>query len=118
GLATSFLLHRHYQVTAQPINYSQLYQIAESASAVSLTIEGETLTVRTSEGALLQATVTSGAAQEGIVELLRKRNVPIEFRPLQAGPLATAMNWLFPVVMLAALGLIGWRVYASVSGND
>src|SRR2546426_378309 len=118
-LVTSFfLVYQHYRSTSQRINYSQLYQIAETASAASLTIEGETLTVRTREGALLQATVASGAAQEGVVELFRKQNVPIEFRPLQPGMLATTMTWLLPIIVLASLGLIGWRVHASVSGRD
>ena len=96
-VATSFVIYQRSRITPQRINYSQLYQIVEGASAASLTIDGETLTVSTTNGALFQATVTSGAAQEGIVDLLRKRNVPIEFRALQPGPLATALSWLLPL---------------------
>ena len=43
------------------INYSQLYQIAEAGSAVSLSIESDTLTVQTKQSGALQATVTSDA---------------------------------------------------------
>jgi cell division protease FtsH len=115
---SSFVIYQRYRSTTQRINYSQLYQIAEGASATSLVVEGETMTVRTTDGSLMQATVTSGAAQEGLIELLRKRNVPIEFRALQPGLLATAFNWLLPIIILASLGFIGWRVYTSVSGRD
>ncbi|HTD88151.1 MAG TPA: AAA family ATPase, partial [Candidatus Binatia bacterium] len=117
-VATSVFIYQRFRTTTQRINYSQVYQIAESSGAASLTIEGETLTVRTVDGRLLEATVTSGAAQEGIVELLRKRNVPIEFRPLQPGPLVTALSWLLPLTVVGLMGLIGWRVFASMSGRD
>jgi len=117
-LATSVLVYQRLKVPTQSINYSQLYQLAESSSAAGLIIEGETLTVRTIEGRLLQATVTSGAAQEGIVDLLRKRNVPIEFRPLQPGIIVTVLSWLLPLAVVAALGMIGWRVFASMNGRD
>lgn len=117
-VATSFVVYQRSRTTAQSINYSQLYQLAEGTSVAALTIEGETLTVRTADGALVKATVTSSAAQEGIVELLRKRNVPIEFRPLQPGPLATALGWLLPILVVASLGFIGWRVFVGASGRD
>jgi ATP-dependent Zn protease len=117
-LATSVLVYQRLKVPTQTINYSQLYQLAESSSAAGLIIEGETLTVRTIDGRLLQATVTSGAAQEGIVELLRKRNVPIEFRPLQPGIIVTVLSWLLPLAVVAALGMIGWRVFASMNGQQ
>jgi cell division protease FtsH len=117
-LATSLIIYQRSKVNAQLINYSQLYQLAESTSVASLTIVGETLTVRTIDGALLQATVTSGAAQEGIVELFRKRNVPIEFRPLQPGVLVTGISWLLPLAVVASLGLIGWRVFGGINGRD
>ena len=116
--ASAVLTYQRLRTTTQRLNYSQLYQIAETSSAASLTIEGETLTVRKLDGTLLEATVTSGAAQDGIVDNLRKRNVPIEFRPLQPGPIATALTWLLPLMVVASLGLIGWRVFASMHGRD
>lgn len=117
-VATIVLVYHRFRITTQHINYSQLYQIAESSSAASLTIEGETLIVATLDGRLLEATVTSGTAQEGIVELLRKRNVPIEFRPVQPTMIVTVLSWLLPLTVVAALGLIGWRVFGSVNGRD
>ncbi len=115
---SSVVIYQRYRTTTRRINYSQLYQIAEGTSATSLVVEGETLTLRTTDGAVLEAIVTSGSAQEGVIELLRKRNVPIEFRALQPGLVATAFNWGLPLLILASLGLIGWRVYASVNGRD
>src|SRR3989442_11609495 len=120
GLAaiTSVIVYQRYRVASQKINYSQLYQLAESATAVSLTIEGATLIVQARDGSLLQATVTSEPAQQAVVELFRKNNVPIEFRALQPGPLITALNWLMPLLIFALAGLVGWRVYRNMNGGD
>ncbi len=115
---SSVVVYQRHRISPQLINYSQLYQIAEGATAASLVIEGETMTVVTTTGSLLQATVPGGVAQEGIVELLRKRNVPIEFRAQQPGFVTAAFNWLLPILILAALAFIGWRVYASINGRD
>ena len=99
------------------INYSQLYQIAEAGSAASLSIESDTLTVQTREGAALQATVTSDAIRQGLVEQFRKNNVPIEFRPVETSWSATLLTWGAPLLTVLLLGLIGWRVYASMNGG-
>jgi len=103
------------QVTT--INYSQLYQIAEAGSAASLSIESDTLTVQTRQGAALQATVTSDAIRQGLVEQFRKNNVPIEFQPVQTSWSATLLTWGAPLLTVLLLGLIGWRVYASMNGG-
>ena len=99
------------------INYSQLYQIAEAGSAASLSIESDTLTVQTRQGNALQATVTSDAIRQGLVEQFRKNNVPIEFRPVQTSWSATLLTWGAPILTVLLLGLIGWRVYASMNGG-
>jgi ATP-dependent Zn protease len=92
------------------INYSQLYQIAEAGSAASLSLESDTLTVQTRQGAALQATVTSDAIRQGLVEQFRKNNVPIEFQPVQTSWSATLLTWGAPLLTVLLLGLIGWRV--------
>src|ERR1041385_2057789 len=99
------------------ITYSQLYQIAETGSAASLAIESDTLTVRTLQGTSLQAVVTSDAIRQGLVEQFRKNNVPVEFRPVQTSWSATVLTWGVPIFIVAMLGLIGWRVYASMNGG-
>src|SRR6267143_1903308 len=115
--AASVILYQRSQPLVQKINYSQLYKLAETSGGIALTVEGETLTVRQHDGSLVQATVTGEAAQHEVVELYRKNSVPVEFKPLQPGLLITALNWLLPLVSLALVGLVGWRVYASVSGR-
>jgi cell division protease FtsH len=115
--AFSVILYQRSQPVVQKINYSQLYKLAETTGGVALTVEGETLTVRQQDGSLVQATVTGEAAQHEVVELYRKNSVPVEFRPLQPGLLVTALNWLLPLISLAVVGVIGWRVYASMSGR-
>jgi len=115
--AASVVLYQHYQPVVEKINYSQLYQLAETNAGASLTVEGETLTVKRQDGSIVEATVTGEAAQHEVVELFRKHSVPVEFRPLQPGFLVTTLNWVLPLVSLALVGIIGWRVYASMSGR-
>jgi cell division protease FtsH len=113
----SVVLYQRHQPLVEKINYSQLYKIAETSSGASLTVEGETLTVKRVDGSLVEATVTGEAAQHEVVELFRKNSVPVEFRPLQPGLFVTALNWVLPLISVAIVGVIGWRVYASVSGR-
>src|SRR6266496_53101 len=117
AVATSLIVRQRYTAVIQPINYSQLYQIAETQSALTLRIEGDTLTVQRQDGSLLQATVTNAAAQQSVVEAFRKQNIPIEFRPLEPGFATTALNWVTPILTLLLLMFVGWRVHASMNGR-
>src|ERR1041385_3127110 len=114
GAIVSYL-QRQPQV--QRINYSQLYALAEVGGATALTIEGETVTVTRADGSVVEATVPAAAPQNDVVQMFRKNNVPVEFRPLQPGLLANLMNWGLPILMLGLIAVAGWRVYASLSGR-
>ena len=111
------LTYLRQQPPVQKINYSQLYSIAQSGSAVALQVEGETMTVTQADGSLVEATVPGETAQLEVVQLLRKNNVPVEFRPLQPGLLSTVASWLLPVLTLGLIGFAGWRIYSSMSGR-
>ena len=102
---------------SQLINYTQLHALGGAATIASLSVEGEHVTVTAKDGTISQAVVTTEAAQQEIAETFRKHNVPVEFRPSRAAALAGTLNWLVPVVVFIALGLVGWRVYASMSGR-
>ncbi len=99
------------------INYSELYQISETGAAASLVIEGDALTVQTTQGTALQATVTSEVVRQGLVDQFRKNNIPIEFRPVPATLASILLTWVAPIVTVLLLGIIGWRVHASMSGG-
>ncbi|HSD46440.1 MAG TPA: AAA family ATPase, partial [Pyrinomonadaceae bacterium] len=101
----------------QRINYSQLYSLAEAGGATALQIEGETMTVTRADGSLVEATVTGQSPQNDVIQLFRKNNVPIEFRPLQPGVLVSVMNWGLPILTLGLIAVAAWRVYASLSGR-
>jgi cell division protease FtsH len=116
-IAATIVTYQRHQPPVQKINYSQLYGFAEAGTAVALQIEGETLTVTKADGSLVQATVTGETAQHEVVQLFRKNNVPVEFRPLQPGLLSSVVSWLLPVLTLALIGVAGWRIYASMSGR-
>src|SRR5687767_6484896 len=116
-VAAFIVTYQRQQPPVETINYSQLYNFAESGGALALQVEGELLTVTKSDGSRQEATVTGEAAQHEIVQLFRKQNVPVEFRPLQPGFLVSSLNWLLPVVTFAFIGFTGWRIYASISGK-
>lgn len=116
-IAASIVTYQRRQPPVQRINYSQLYSLAETGSATSLQIEGETMTVTRQDGSIVEATVTGPAPQNDVVQLFRKNNVPIEFRPLQPGVLVSVLNYLLPVLTLGLIGVVAWRIYASMSGR-
>jgi hypothetical protein len=84
-IAATIATYQRQQPPVQKINYSQLYGFAEAGGAVALSVEGETLTVTKADGSLVEATVTGESTQHEVVQLFRKNNVPVEFRPLQPG---------------------------------
>jgi cell division protease FtsH len=116
-VGTTILNYLRQQPPVQKINYSQLYAFAEAGSATALQVEGETMTVTKADGSLVEATVTGETAQHEVVQLFRKNNVPVEYRPLQPGLLSTVVSWLLPVLTLGLIGIAGWRIYASMSGR-
>jgi cell division protease FtsH len=99
------------------MNYSQLYSLAETGGVLAVQIEGETVTVTQANSSLIEATVPVGTTQQDVVQLFRKNNVPVEFRPVQPGMWVSALNYLLPVFMLALIGISGWRIYAHMSGR-
>jgi cell division protease FtsH len=116
-IAATIVTYQRHQPPVQNINYSQLYSFAEAGGAVALHVEGETLTVTKADGSLEQATVTGEATQHEIVQLFRKNNVPVEFRPIQPGLLSSLIGWGLPVLTLGLIAFAGWRIYASMSGR-
>jgi len=116
-IVTAVIFYQSRAPRVTTINYSELYQIAETGSATALSIESDALIVRNKQGALLQATVTSEAIRQGVVEQFRKNNVPIEFRPIEASWTATALTWGAPLTVVLLLALIGWRVHANMGGG-
>lgn len=108
------------QAFPQQINYTQLREIGESSAAQQVYVEGERFTVVARDGRTLQAVVTNDAAQQEIVSLFVKNNLPVEFRSLRPGTMTTVLNWIVPLLTLALLGIVGWRVAASMGdrGND
>lgn len=117
AIVAAAIVYVRHQPAVQIINYSQLYSLGTETGASALTVEGETLTVRKADGSLVVAVVTGEAAQHEIVELFRKNSVPVEFRAVQAGLIVSVMNWVLPILCLAVLGFVGWKVYSSMNGR-
>ncbi len=109
--------YQRQQPQVQKINYSQLYSLAETAGATSLAVEGERITVTKTDGSIQEATVTGESTQHEVVQLFRKNNVPVEFRPVQPGVVSNVVSWLLPILTLGLIGFAGWRVYSSMSGR-
>ena len=109
--------YQQHQPAVEKINYSQLYAIAGVTGVVSLTVEGDVITLTKNDGSVVEAVVTGETAQHEIVELFRKNNVPVEFREVQPGLLVNVLNWALPFLCLAFLGFAGWKIYSSMSGR-
>src|SRR5919205_167463 len=116
-ITASIVTYVRQQPPVQKINYSQVYSLAETGGAVALQVDGETLTVTKADGSLVEATVTGEATQHEVVQLFRKKNVPVEFRPLQPGLLSSVVSWALPILTLGLIGFAGWRIYSSMSGR-
>jgi len=119
-LAAGFLFLALYGIRASPvkrINYSELYAIAQTGPAASVLIENDSLTVTKPDGAVFQATVAGDSFRQTVVELFRKNGVPIEFASTQPGFAGTVFVYSSPVVICLVLGLVGWRVHATVNGR-
>ena len=114
---TALIFSRSPTPEIATINYSSLYQIAQTGSAASVVIEGDAVTVHSKEGTSLQATVTSEVVRQGLVEEFRKNNVPIEFRQPTMTWGATVLAWMAPFATVLLLAVIAWRVHASMSGS-
>jgi cell division protease FtsH len=115
--ATDIVIDQSRIPGATRINYSELYKIAETGTAVSLVVEGDIVRVVNSQGVVLEATVAGDAIRQGVVEEFRKKSVPVEFRAVQASWATTALTWGTPILTVLLLGFIGWRVYASMNGG-
>jgi cell division protease FtsH len=75
------------------------------------------MTMTKADGTLVEATVTGEAAQHEVVQMFRKHNVPVEFKPLRPGLLSTVLSWMLPILTLALIGFASWRIYSSMSGK-
>jgi len=113
----SIVVHKSKTSATRKINYSDLYKIAEIGSAASVIIENDSLTVKSTDGSVFQATVAGDSFRQGVVELFRKNGVPIEFSSMQPGLAETLFTYSIPVIVCLLLGFIGWRVYATVNGR-
>ena len=116
-IAASVVTYLRRQPPVQRINYSELYSFAAAGNITALQVEGETVTLTRNDGSRVEAIVTGEGPQNDVVQLFRKNNVAVEFRPLQPGFLVSSLNWVLPVLMLAFIGVTGWKIYASMSGK-
>src|SRR5437016_8154045 len=113
----SIVVHKSRTSATRKINYSELYKIAEIGSAASVIIENDSLTVKSTDGSVFQATVAGDSFRQGVVELFRKNGVPIEFSSMQPSLAESLFTYSIPVIVCLLLGFIGWRVYATVNGR-
>ena len=113
----SIIGYRRTTSPAQTINYSELYAIAESGSAASVLIENDSLIVTRGDGTVSRTTVAGESFRQTIVELFRKNHIPVEFASTQPSLAGTVFTYSWPVGVCLLLGLVGWRVHATVNGR-
>ncbi|HZB44201.1 MAG TPA: ATP-dependent zinc metalloprotease FtsH [Pyrinomonadaceae bacterium] len=100
----------------ETINYTRLREIAEASEAASVKIDGELVTVTGKTGVVSQAIVDK-AAQQHVADTFARNKVPLEYSSTSPNAFERTMNYAVPMVVLLALGVIGWRVYASMGGG-
>jgi len=113
----SLVRYRTAKSAAQTINYSEIYAIAEAGSAASVTVDGDSLIVRTLDGNRVQSTVAGESFRQTIVELFRKNRVPVEFATAQPNVAISLLTYSWPLLVLALFGVVGWRVHATINGR-
>ena len=115
--AISIISYRRSAPPIQTINYSEAYAIAESGAAASVLIESDSLLVKRADGTVFRTTVTGESFRQTIVELFRKNHVPVEFASTQPTLAGTLLLYSWPVLVVLMLGVVGWRVHATVNGR-
>lgn len=113
----SIIGYRRTTPTVQTINYSEAYAIAESGSAASVLVESDSLILKRADGTSLKATVAGEGFRQTIVELFRKKGVPVEFASMQPTFIASVLIASWPVLVCLLLGVVGWRVHATINGR-
>ena len=116
-VSISLARYRAAKTSAQTVNYSELYAIAEAGTAASVTVDGDSLIVRTLGGRQVASTVAGESFRQTIVELFRKNGVPVEFATAQPNGAIAALTYSWPFLMIALFGVVGWRVHATVNGR-
>jgi cell division protease FtsH len=115
--AISIISYRRTASAIQTINYSEAYAIAESGSAASVLIESDSLIVKRADGTVFRTTVAGESFRQTIVELFRKNHVPVEFASTQPTLVGNVFVYSWPVLLVLMLGVVGWRVHATVNGR-
>lgn len=116
-LTSVFVIYHRRQSVVQEINSTQLRALGETDAAASLKVDDETLIVTGRDGTKSQAIVTNAATQNEIIGVFVKNNLPVEFASLKPSVFSTVMTWMIPILTLAVLGFVVWRVYASMGGR-
>ena len=118
ALAAIGFVGRQLQPTVRDINFTQLRDLSATAAARSVNVSGEVVTVTQADGTLVRSVVTNPVAQHEVVAAFEKGHVPVEYETMQPGLLVTVLNYLLPAAALLIFALIGWRVYASMGGQN
>ena len=115
--ASVFVFYQRSKPVVREINSTELRALGETGTAASLKVDDETLIVTSKDGVVSQAIVTNTATQNEIISVFIKNNLPVDFRSLKPSGFSTAMNYMIPFLVAAALGFVFWRVYAHMGGR-
>ncbi len=113
----SLMRYRSAKSSAQRINYSELYAIADAGSATAVAVDGDALVVTKTTGQRVESIVAGESFRQTIVELFRKNHVPVEFASAQPNFGILILSYSWPVLVVAAFVLVGWRVHATINGR-
>ncbi|HEX3085881.1 MAG TPA: AAA family ATPase, partial [Pyrinomonadaceae bacterium] len=115
--SVSFIGYQRTKSSAQTINYSELYALAETGAAVSVIIENDSFAVTRADGVVVRSTVAGESFRQTIVELFRKNHVPVEFASTHPSFSSSMLMYSWPLLVVGVFAFVGWRVHATVNGG-
>ena len=119
ALAVVGLVTRQLQPEVREINSTgQLRELAQTGAARSVLVSGEVVTVTQANGQMVRAVVTNAVAQHEVVTAFEKGGATVAYETQQPGLLLNILNYLLPTAALLIFAFIGWRVYASMGGQN
>ena len=104
--SVSFIGYQRTKSSAQTINYSELYALAETGAAVSVIIENDSFAVTRADGVVVRSTVAGESFRQTIVELFRKNHVPVEFASTHPSLSSSMLMYSWPLLVVGVAATV------------
>src|SRR5688500_4860129 len=118
ALAAVGLVGSQFQTPVRDMDFTQMRELSSKGAARSVEVSGEVVTVTQADGAVVRSVVTNPVAQHEVVAAFEKGGVHVKYETQQPGLIVSILNYLLPAAALLIFAVLGWRVYASMGGQQ